>query len=1072
MEDTNISLSSTETQTEQKLDKRAKKKKSKFRKFMKIFLLIFLFAAIIGGGGVAGYVVTLIKKAPALNLNALTNMAATTKVYDSNGDIMFDLQGDGDRDLIKSLDDVSPYVTQAFIAAEDKDFRSHIGINPLAIARAAVQSAVGGEIKSGASTITQQTIKLAMFPEQQQTLERKVQEAYLAIQLEKKLTKDEILVTYLNWMYFGKKGPENVYGIARAAKSYFGISAKDLNLAQATALAALPNNPSVYDLDENLDNTLTRQEYILQQMLANKFITEQQYQEAKQYDIAKAVADVKAKTEIKAGQFAHLNPELETRAAEILFKSGKYETLDSARQALFRGGYSIYSTIDRKLQQSIDDIINDNKFYYKNISYNITDNKGKQIHVDNAMEQAGATLIDNKTGKILAMGGGRNYEKDQVNHATRPRQPGSTMKPIAVYGPALDLKKIGSGTAIDDVPMVWPDQNAADGKYFPMNWDKRFHGLMTARTALKDSLNIPALKIFHEITPKVGLDYVRKMGVTTLTDDDNNLAAGIGGLSHGLTVEEATSAYTTIPNAGVWRDSYMIESIKDRDGNTIFTHTPQTVQVFNPNAAYILNNMMIDVVRNGTATQIGKHFPNKAIAGKTGTTNDNKDAWFVGYTPDYTLGVWIGYNMPYSMPDAQTTHTKDLWNAMMDKVFAQKGAATSQFFPNPGGVREIRVCKYSGKLATPLCEEDHSVTTELFIAGTEPREPDDVLVKAKYYEAGGKKYLANDSTPPYLVKEGIFIKREKYELPDGNKAYLPSDYEKEYPSDKDPKDDGISAQSDKAPTGLQVTASSANSVSLSWNPVQGSKGYLVLRSDSEAGPFQIAADVKTATSWTDSSVNANQPYSYEIVSLGEDDVHSVPSNMVTVKPGQSALVPPSGVSVQQAPVGLTVTWSPVPGATGYTVYRSNDPAGSFQKVSDTKSPSYSDIAALPGATFYYKVTTLMGDQESNASTPVSATVPANGQGDKLTAPTGVSVTNPKTGNSLIVSWGPVKGATSYSIERSTDGANWTEVGNTGNNSYTDAGLTANQTYFYRVRALGAGNTASSSSQAASGTPTQ
>jgi membrane peptidoglycan carboxypeptidase len=1067
MEETHELGSRSETHAK----KEPPRKKRRFWKYFKIFLFISVTVGIIGGGAVAGFVATIINRAPALNLNAITNMAATTKVYDSEGQFMFALQGDGDRDLIKSLDQVSPYVVQAFIAAEDKNFQTHFGVNPIAIARAFVQNTLGTGIVSGASTITQQTIKNAMFPEQERSYERKIQEAYLAIQLEKRLTKDEIMVTYLNWIYFGKSGPDNLYGIERASKSIFGIPAKDLNLAQATVLAALPNNPSLFDAYDNLDNTLERQDYILSEMVKSGFITEAQKQEAKSYDVQKDIQAAKSKREIKAGEFAHLYAEIETRAAERLMETGKYDSLDQARQALFRGGYSIHTTIDRKYQQIVDRIIDNDNFYPPNITYDIVDNKGRKIHVENAMEQAGATLIENKTGRILAMGGGRKYEVDQVNHATRPRQPGSTMKPIAVYGPALDLKKIGAGTAIDDVPMVWPDQSAKDGKYFPLNWDKKFRGLVTVRRALDDSLNIPALKIFHDITPKTGLDYVRRMGVTTLTDSDNVLGAGIGGLTQGLTVTEATSAYSTIPNAGVWRDSYIIDEIKDRNGHSVYKHQSKTTQVFDPNAAYILNDMLRSVVTQGTASVVGKKFPGYPIAGKTGTTDDNKDAWFIGYTPDVTLGIWVGYNIPYELTLKQTYHPRDLWNLIMTEYFQMTPQRTPDFFPNPGNVRQVTVCRLSGKIPTDLCQEAKTVTTELFLAGTEPHDQCDVHVKAKYYEVGGKKYLANDSTPPYLVKEGIFIKRARYELPNNNKSYLPADYEWELPTSSDSDFEGLTIQSGKTPSGLKVTSSTTTSVQLSWNRVDGAKNYLVLRSESEAGPFTIAGETAN-TSYTDSQVEAGKTYSYKIVSQDNDGNHSTPSIVVTVTPGKAPAInlqPPSQIGVKPGAVGLTVTWTPVQGATHYTIYRSTEASSGFQKIGTATATSFNDIGALPGATFFYKVSAHVGNQESNASPPASASVPASGtpEQEKLQAPGQVRVTNPGPGT-LTVSWTPVSGAIQYAVERSTDGSAWGEIGLAEGTTFTDKGLTPGQ-YFYRVRALGSNGSASSASVAARGT---
>ncbi|MFD2169393.1 transglycosylase domain-containing protein [Tumebacillus lipolyticus] len=1062
------------TRSDRKEKKPKTKKKRRWGKFVKIFLFLFLAVTIIGGGAAAGFIASMVKKAPNLDLNAITDMASKTKVFDSDGQFMFELQGDGERELINSLQDTSPFLADAFVAAEDKNFYTHFGINPYAIARAGVQNLIGGDIVSGASTITQQTIKNAMFPEQERSLERKVQEAALAIQLEQKLTKEEILLTYMNWIYFGKSGSSNLYGVERASKAIFGVPSKDLNLAQATILAALPNNPSLFNPYTNFERTAQRQEYILQEMLEAQFITQAEYAEAKAYDVAKDIQEQKEKTQVKGGEFAHLVAEVETRSAERLYETGKYESLDKAREALFRGGYEIHTTINRKMQNKLDEVIDQDKFYPENISYTITDNSGKQIKVDNAMMQAGATLIDNKTGKILSMAGGRKYEIDQVNHATQPRQPGSTMKPIAVYGPALENKLIGSGSAIDDVPMVWPDQNAADGKYFPKNWDNKFHGLMTVRHALEQSYNIPALKVFHQLTPTVGLDFLKKMGVTTLSDTDVNLAAAIGGLSHGLTVTEATNAFATLPNMGVSRDAYMIETIKGRDGSNLYQHKSVETQVFNPNTSFILTDMLKDVVRKGTATDVGSKFPGYEIAGKTGTTDVDKDSWFVGYTPDVTLGVWAGYNIPYTLESSQQKNLpKTLWNSIMTDVFPLIENRTRSFPGNPGGVRNVSVCRLSGKIPTELCKEEHTIVTEMFIAGTEPTEQCDVHVKAKYYEVGDKKYLANDSTPSYLVKEGIFIKREKYTLPNNDKRWLPLDHEKELPSDKDPRNGNEELGTTLVPTGVKITNASDSSVSLSWNAVSKAKSYLVLRADSEAGPFQIVSEVKTTT-FTDTSVQKGKEYAYRIVAIDGEGLQSDPSQTVTVTPGLAQLTPPSGIKAQAGAVGLTISWQQVPGATSYAVYRSTDPSGAYQRIGTTAGTAFDDVGAMPGMTYFYKISSLQGDKESGQSAPVPGTASGGGgePGQPIQAPTGLQVTDPKSGNSLVIGWNPSKDATSYLIERSTDGATWSTLGTTNDNGFFDSGLSTGQKYFYRIRAIDAKGNRSSPSAVANGTPTQ
>ncbi|GAX90666.1 penicillin-binding protein [Effusibacillus lacus] len=428
----------TKEEKQTKPDKTTRSSKHKNRKLytrIKITVLSFLILGILGMLGGAGFAYYLVKDAPEFNPQSFSNLASTTNVYDRNGEFLGSMQTDGNRELIKSLNEVSPHVTNAFIAAEDKNFRNHFGINPLAIIRALYQNFIKGGVVSGASTITQQTVKLVMFPAQEQTLKRKAQEAYLALQVEKFMTKDEIMVHYLNWIYFGKSGYNNVYGIKAASMAFFGKDPKELNLAQAALLAAMLNNPSKYNPYTRLDKALEYQDYVLKEMLQAGVISESDYREARAFDIRSSI--VKPKITVTGyGSYPFVISEVEQRAAEKLLTVVKYDSVDDARQALFKGGYKVYTTIDRQMQDAVEEVLGNDKNFLPNVTY--TSKTGKKI--ENAMQQAGASLVDNSTGAVLAIGGGRDYKRDQNNHTTLPRQPGSTIKPLAVYAPAVEKK--------------------------------------------------------------------------------------------------------------------------------------------------------------------------------------------------------------------------------------------------------------------------------------------------------------------------------------------------------------------------------------------------------------------------------------------------------------------------------------------------------------------------------------------------------------------------------------------------------------------------------------------------------
>lgn len=1042
---------------------RKQKKQKKFRFWLKFSLLAILVLGVIGLAAGTGYAYYLIKDAPEFNPKAFANLASTTNVYDRNGEFLGSMQTDGNRELIKDLNEVSPYVVQAFIAAEDKNFYSHHGINPMAILRAAYQNFIGGGIVSGASTITQQTVKNVIFPAQEQTIKRKVQEIYLAFKLEQAMTKDEILTHYFNWIYFGKSGQSNIYGIQAASKAFFGKPAKELNLAQASLLAALPNNPSKYNLYTSLDKALEYQDYVLKEMLQSNMITQDQYKEARSFDIQASIVQPKV-TATGYGNYPFVISEVEQRAAEQLMTVAKYDTLDDARQALFKGGYKVYTTIDKKMQDSVDQVLaNNNNFYPKPISY--TAKNGKKV--ENAIQQAGASLIDNKTGAILAMGGGRDYKRDQNNHTTLPRQPGSTMKPIAVYGPAIELKKLAPGSVIDDVPMPLANASATGGKYYPMNHDNKFHGLITVREALLNSYNIPAIKTTEMISPRVGLDFVKKMGAQYLQPNDEHLVAGIGGLAYGMTVEEVTSAYSTFANAGVWKAPHLITRIVDRNGKVIFEYKPKERRVFSPQTAYIMTDLMKDIVRRGTASSIGRHYPGRQIAGKTGTTDGTTDSWFVGYTPNVTLGIWVGYDIPYEMKwlsstDSSGLRSLNLWSQIMDRVYPLISAQEGSFPAMPGGIVQREVCTKSGKIPTDLCRALGTVTTDYFIKGTEPTEACDVMVKVKYVEINGKKYLVSDKLAGLNleVKEGIFIKRDPYTLPNGNEAYKPADAYLELPKEygMDPTDKpGL-----PAPAGFQVKGASDSTITLSWEPVANAEGYILLRSQLPAGPFSPVTNVLTTTEFTDKNVQAGTVYYYQVAAILNQSIQT-PSSPLQASVGGIGLSAPSGLTATLLPGGISITWKPVAGAAEYILYRSED-GKTFEEISTLKGTSYQDATAA-GATVWYKVTAKSLSGATATSDPVQA-----GSGTDTVPPAApiVTLTAQGSGN-LQLSWAPVAGAVSYRVERKTNSA-WELIAEVKTTSYTDANLGGNQSYSYRVKAIDATGQMSDPSNIVTGKP--
>ncbi len=462
---------------------------------------------------------------------------------------------------------------------------------------------------------------MAVFPAQERTTKRKVQEIALSLKLNHILTKQEIMVDYMNWVYFGHLGNNPVYGVKAASKVMFGKDPKDLNLAESALLASVPNNPSIFDPYEyntktnkwvvNVTTVQKRQHYILAQMLKNGMITQSQYNDAIHFDIAK---DLKNPNEQNSnstnGPYTYLmQDEIPLLVEQDLVKAGVYPTTQAAEAALSTGGFKIYTTIDPSDQQLVTKVMDNPKWYTgTNIKY------GKSID----RFELGFTLIDNSTGQILAIGGGNG--KNSIDHSDVPRQPGSSIKPLIDYGPAIDEHKLTAASILDDAPISW--YNNGDVHDDEPGW----RGIVTARTALAQSYNIPAIEVLHDIGVQNGESYLPKMGITnnSLTidgqrtwvenpipvklangktgyEDDVNLASAIGGLTYGLTVQQMTSAYTTFANQGVWKSPYMISKIEDAHGNVVYKNQQTVNRVFSPQAVYVLDSMLRDVVTRGTA---------------------------------------------------------------------------------------------------------------------------------------------------------------------------------------------------------------------------------------------------------------------------------------------------------------------------------------------------------------------------------------------------------------------------------------------------------------------------------------
>lgn len=565
------------------------KKTSPKRLFWICALLLIL---IVAGGG-CGFI-----SATLSNLPDVSNVrpSASSQIYDVHGNLITTVHSTENR-LPVPLKDVPKDLQNAFVATEDSRFYSHHGIDPIGILRAIWVNVVHSGVAEGGSTITQQLARNA-FLSQDRTLKRKISEALLALKIEQHYTKQEILEMYMNQIYFG----QGAYGVQSAAHVYFGKDVRDLTLAQCAMLAGLPQSPNYYSPFNNLEAGKKRQAVVLGQMVKYGYLTQDKADAAREADLGLVAKQEQTHENNNASYFINYV------ISQISEKYGD--------DAIYKDGLKIYTTLDMDAQNAAVAAM-------QNLPTSYTDKNG--LH----QPQGAIVAMNPHNGYIVAMVGGRG--DDSFNRASQAeRQPGSAMKPF-VYLAAIQAGKT-PGSIVDDSPV---DFNG----WRPQNYERNFEGNITYRYALQHSRNVPAVKIADEVGMSKIIDLAKKMGITTLTNEDNNLSTALGGLTHGVSPLEMTEAYGVLANGGVKVQPTAIIKIVDRNGQVVEENSIQEKRVIEEKDAAIITDMLESVITGGTG---GNAAIGRPAAGKTGTTDDEKDAWFVGYTPDLVAAVWIG----------------------------------------------------------------------------------------------------------------------------------------------------------------------------------------------------------------------------------------------------------------------------------------------------------------------------------------------------------------------------------------------------------------------------------------------
>jgi penicillin-binding protein 1A len=698
-----------------------RREKRRAGSFIKSFFVLVLFLLLLTGGAAAAVVVNYVNDAPPFNPSQLATVE-TSYIYDSNGDEIVALHEEQNR-IIVGLNDIPEHVANAFIAIEDERFYSHFGFDFIGSLRAAYANFRAGEIVQGASTITQQLAQNA-FLTTETTYKRKIQEIWLALQLERIYGKEEILELYLNRIYFGN----GAYGVEAASQTYFDKSVGSLSVAEAAMLAGAVRSPNFYNPIDNESEAEGRMRVVLSSMKRLGYISDSQYR--------LALMQVILYAELPSPDYPYphfVDYVVHHELIRILSEMPSVGSREEAYRAIYTGGLRIYTTLDPHMQLHVEDVLGRTELYPSTILVDMPAVReavaklptGRDLTRAQLRElvdeeggvpqpQAAIVLADPGTGRIKALGGGREYRKrfDEVLRFSTLRQPGSAIKPIITYAPALEEGVLaGAGSTIDDSPFTGP-QN-----WKPKNFDNRFRGMISAREALYFSYNVPAVRAFQALGTRVGVSYAQKMGISTIDPSEyDNLALTLGGFTYGVSAVDMAQAYGVLANEGIRVDLYTVEKIVDRNEVVIYEQRLNPRQVLSPQTTFIVNDILQDFVKIylGRALQI-----DRPVAAKTGTTENWKDVYLVAYTPNLVASFWMGFDEP-KMGGIQQGWRYS--TAFIREVFLEAFKDLPKVdFARPNGVIRMEVCSLSGQLPTDLCRASGTIRSDYFIEKYAPR---------------------------------------------------------------------------------------------------------------------------------------------------------------------------------------------------------------------------------------------------------------------------------------------------------------------------------------------------------------
>ncbi len=761
--DSNKSKGPTEKVAKSKsANKKLKKKPSKIKRFFKYFFLTILIIGLLVGVVGVGYVVAVIKTTPPLDVNAIYNLNQPSMLFDDQGEFIDDLPSTEIRYIIP-YEEMPQNLVNAYISIEDERFMSHGGIDVKRILGAAARDVMVILGKQtgihGASTITQQLIKntiLATEASAESTpldrVNRKIKEIVLAVQLDKELSKEEIIRSYLNTIPLSG----HIYGVEAASRYFFAKNAKDLTLLECAYIAGITQAPTTYSAYNtgatNYPNGyIRRTQTVLSKMLELGYISQADFDTAYAQAEANEFNFSKLDTDYGVNQEWFVYPALEQVKSDLKEKY-KY-TDDEVNKLLVNGGLKIYTTLNTEMQNSVQSILDERtNLQVDDTSSDPTDNDGVP------KLQASATVIDYKTGQVKVLIGGRGKQPPtSINRAYFDlKSIGSTTKPLTIYGPAIDTKLITAGTPLDDTSVsseIIKKYNF--GNVNPRNANGSMAGFVTAREALTYSKNLTSIKTVDMLGLDTAIEYGERAGLKYAPESHTMSALALGqfeqpqGNRDGGNTTILASAYGALGNNGVIYEPSFYTKVEDASGNILLEKEAKPTTLFSPQTAFIL----YDILKGSSSKAEFNDIP---VAGKTGTTDNSDNFWFAGVTPYYSGSVWIGYDIPQKM-NGSSGSAASLFGKVMSVIHSGLGYTDIEA---PSGLVQAKVCKDSGKSPTDLCYQDqrgNRVKTEYFIEGTEPKSVCDVHVMVTVNSSNNK--LANDNTPARLRANKVFIKK-------------------------------------------------------------------------------------------------------------------------------------------------------------------------------------------------------------------------------------------------------------------------------------------------------------------------